>query len=79
MDLPGRSERRGSGRSTEGKVIECLPNAMFVVELDNGSKITTHISGSVRTRLVRVVPGERVAIEISPYDLTRGRIVRRIK
>jgi translation initiation factor IF-1 len=61
----------------QGTVIEALPNAMFAVELDNGQKIVSHISGSVRTRLIRVVPGDRVTLELSPYDLSRGRITAR--
>jgi translation initiation factor IF-1 len=58
-------------------VVEALPNAMFAVELDDGQRITTHISGTVRTRLIRVVPGDRVTVELSPYDLSRGRITQR--
>ena len=60
--------------TVEGTVEEALPNAMFAVRLDNGQRITSHISGAVRNRLVRVVPGDRVTVEISPYDLSRGRI-----
>lgn len=63
----------------EGKVIEPLPNAMFRVELDNGYKILAHISGKMRTHFIRILPGDKVVIELSPYDLTRGRIVYRAK
>ncbi len=63
----------------EGKVVEPLPNAMFRVELDNGHKILAHISGKMRMHYIRILPGDRVVIELSPYDLTRGRIVYRFK
>jgi len=63
----------------EGKVIEPLPNAMFRVELDNGHKILAHISGKMRMHYIRILPGDRVVVELSPYDLTRGRIVYRFK
>ena len=58
----------------EGKVIEALPNAMFQVELPNGHQILAHISGKMRMNFIRIYPGDKVTIEISPYDLTRGRI-----
>ncbi len=60
--------------AVEGIVVDALPNAMFTVELDNGHKVLGHISGKMRTRFIRVLPGDRVTIELSPYDLTRGRI-----
>jgi translation initiation factor IF-1 len=63
----------------EGKVIEPLPNAMFRVELDNGHKVLAHVSGKIRMNFIRILPGDRVLIELSPYDLTRGRIIRRYK
>ena len=63
----------------EGKVIEPLPNAMFRVELDNGHKILAHISGKMRMHYIRILPGDRVKVELSPYDLTRGRITFRVK
>ncbi|MCD6384141.1 translation initiation factor IF-1 [Candidatus Sumerlaeota bacterium] len=63
----------------EGKVIETLPNAMFRVELDNGMKVLAHISGKMRMHYIRILPGDRVMVELSPYDLTRGRIVYRYK
>ncbi|MDD3613802.1 MAG: translation initiation factor IF-1 [Caldicoprobacterales bacterium] len=63
----------------EGKVIDALPNAMFQVELDNGHKVLAHISGKLRMNFIRILPGDRVTIELSPYDLTRGRITWRGK
>ncbi|MFZ5987959.1 MAG: translation initiation factor IF-1 [Clostridiaceae bacterium] len=63
----------------EGKVVEALPNAMFEVELDNGHKILAHISGKLRMNFIRILPGDKVTIELSPYDLTRGRITWRAK
>ncbi|MDA8066862.1 MAG: translation initiation factor IF-1 [Thermaerobacter sp.] len=63
----------------EGKVIEPLPNAMFRVELANGHKILAHVSGKIRMHFIRILPGDRVTVELSPYDLTRGRIVYRFK
>jgi len=63
----------------EGKVIEPLPNAMFRVELDNGHIVLAHISGKMRKYYIRILPGDRVTVELSPYDLTRGRITYREK
>jgi len=63
----------------EGTVIEALPNAMFRVELKNGHKVLAHISGKIRMHFIRILPGDRVTIELSPYDLNRGRIVYRFK
>ena len=63
----------------EGVVTESLPNAMFQVELDNGHKILAHISGKLRMHFIRILPGDKVTIEMSPYDLTRGRIIWRSK
>ncbi|MEE8319770.1 MAG: translation initiation factor IF-1 [bacterium] len=63
----------------EGKVVEPLPNAMFRVELDNGHKVLAHISGKMRMHYIRILPGDRVTVELSPYDLTRGRITYRVK
>ena len=59
----------------EGTVVEPLPNAMFRVELDNGHKVLAHISGKMRMHYIRILPGDRVLVELSPYDLQRGRIV----
>ncbi|MGI6690110.1 MAG: translation initiation factor IF-1 [Christensenellales bacterium] len=58
----------------EGRVVEALPNAMFTVELPNGHRIMAHISGKMRMNFIRIYPGDKVTIELSPYDLTRGRI-----
>lgn len=63
----------------EGIVKETLPNAMFRVELDNGHKILAHISGKIRMNFIRILPGDRVKMELSPYDLSRGRIIFRVK
>ena len=63
----------------EGEVLEALPNAMFRVELDNGLKILCHISGKMRMNYIRILPGDRVKVEMSPYDLTKGRISFRFK
>jgi translation initiation factor IF-1 len=63
----------------EGRVIEPLPNAMFRVELENGHKILAHISGKMRMHFIKILPGDRVTVELSPYDLTRGRITYRTK
>jgi len=63
----------------EGKVIEPLPNAMFRVELDNGHQVLAHISGKMRMHFIRILSGDKVTVELSPYDLTRGRIVYRYK
>ncbi|MFH1372424.1 MAG: translation initiation factor IF-1 [bacterium] len=63
----------------EGKVIETLPNAMFRVELDNGHVVLAHISGKMRMHFIKILPGDRVTMELSPYDLTRGRITYRYK
>jgi translation initiation factor IF-1 len=63
----------------EGKVIEPLPNAMFKVELDNGHIVLAHISGKMRMHYIKILPGDRVTLELSPYDLTRGRITYRYK
>ncbi|AEG58618.1 translation initiation factor IF-1 [Desulforamulus ruminis] len=63
----------------EGKVLEPLPNAMFRVELQNGHKVLAHVSGKIRMNFIRILPGDRVTVELSPYDLTRGRIVYRFK
>ena len=63
----------------EGTVVEPLPNAMFRVELKNGHKVLAHISGKMRMNFIRILPGDRVKVEMSPYDLTRGRINYRYK
>ncbi|HPO16719.1 MAG TPA: translation initiation factor IF-1 [Candidatus Hydrogenedentes bacterium] len=63
----------------EGTVVEPLPNAMFRVELKNGHMVLAHISGKMRMNFIRILPGDRVKLEMSPYDLTRGRITYRFK
>ena len=63
----------------EGTIVESLPNAMFRVELENGHKVLAHISGKMRMHYIRILPGDRVKIELSPYDLERGRITYRYK
>jgi len=63
----------------EGTVVETLPNAMFRVELENGHRVLAHISGKMRMHFIKILPGDRVTVELSPYDLTRGRIVYRSK
>ncbi len=63
----------------EGRVLETLPNAMFRVELENGHKVLAHISGKMRMHFIKILPGDKVTIELSPYDLSRGRIIFREK
>jgi translation initiation factor IF-1 len=63
----------------EGKVLESLPNAMFKVQLDNGHVVLAHVSGKMRMNFIGILPGDRVSLELSPYDLTRGRITYRYK
>jgi len=65
--------------TVEGKVLETLPNAMFRVELENGHKVLAHVSGKMRMYFIKILPGDKVTIELSPYDLTRGRITYRAK
>lgn len=63
----------------EGRVVEALPNATFRVELENGHRLLAHISGKLRTNFIRILPGDKVTLEMSPYDLTKGRITWRSK
>jgi translation initiation factor IF-1 len=65
--------------TVDGKVLETLPNAMFRVELPNGHKVLAHVSGKMRMNFIRILPGDTVTLELSPYDLSRGRIIRREK
>ena len=67
------------GIVVEGKVLETLPNAMFRVELENKHKVLAHVSGKMRMHFIRILPGDSVTVELSPYDLTKGRITRRGK
>jgi len=71
--------KREDSIEMEGTVVEPLPNAMFRVELDNGHKVLAHISGKMRMHYIRILPGDKVVVELSPYDLTRGRITYRYK
>lgn len=64
---------------TEGTILETLPNAMFRIALDNGHKVLAHVSGKMRMSYIKILPGDRVLLELSPYDLSRGRIVWRYK
>jgi translation initiation factor IF-1 len=73
----GMSKQKGI--AVEGTVVEALPNAMFRVELENKHVILAHVSGKMRMHFIRILPGDRVAVELSPYDLTRGRITYRYK
>ena len=63
----------------EGTIIEALPNAQFKVQLENGHEVLAHISGKIRMHFIRILPGDKVKVELSPYDLSRGRITYRIK
>ncbi len=67
------------GIQMTGTVLEALPNAMFRVRLENGHEITAHISGKIRMNYIRILPGDKVQVELSPYDLTKGRITYRYK
>jgi translation initiation factor IF-1 len=74
-----RSVAKKDAIEVEGSVVEPLPNAMFRVELDNGHRVLAHISGKMRMHYIRILPGDRVLVELSPYDLSRGRIVYRYR
>ncbi len=63
----------------EGKVVECLPGTMFYVDLANGHRVRAHISGKMRKHYIKILPGDRVLVELSPYDLSRGRITYRLR
>ena len=67
------------GIEMEGTIVEALPNAMFRVELEQGHKVLAHVSGKMRKFFIRILPGDRVKVELSPYDLTRGRITYRFR
>jgi len=77
--LPGGAMAKEEKIEVEGTVVEALPNAMFRVELDNGHRILAHISGKMRMHFIKILAGDRVKVELSPYDLTRGRIIYRHK
>ncbi|HHY35396.1 MAG TPA: translation initiation factor IF-1 [Firmicutes bacterium] len=67
------------GIEVEGTVVEALPNAMFRVEIQGGHRVLAHVSGKMRINYIKILPGDRVLVELSPYDLSRGRIIRRFK
>ena len=75
----GPRQPTGDVIAMDGKVLECLPNAMFTVELENGHHVLGHISGKMRMNFIRITPGDRVTVELSPYDLTKGRITFRYR
>ncbi len=77
--VEGRVMPKEEAIVVEGRVLETLPNAMFRVELENGHKVLAHISGKLRMNFIKILPGDRVTVELSPYDLTRGRITYRLK
>ena len=71
--------KQRDGIEVEGRVVECLRSAMFTVQLDNGHKVLAHISGKIRKNYIKILPEDRVLVELTPYDLTRGRIVFRYR
>jgi len=73
-----KKEQKEKGIVVEGTVEEALPNAMFKVKLDTGHEVLAHVSGKMRMHFIRILPGDRVKVELSPYDLTRGRIIFRM-
>jgi translation initiation factor IF-1 len=78
-DEKGRTMAKEDAIEVEGTVVEPLPNAMFRVELENGHRVLAHVSGKMRMNFIRILPGDRVKVELSPYDITRGRITYRFK
>ena len=74
-----KTSTKEEGIQVEGTVMETLPNAMFKVELENGHTVLAHISGKMRMHYIRILPGDRVQVELFPYDLTRGRVTYRYK
>jgi translation initiation factor IF-1 len=78
-DLRKTMAKKDGAIEVEGRVVEPLPNAMFRIELENGHKVLAHISGKMRQHYIRILPEDRVVVELSPYDLSRGRIVYRYK
>jgi translation initiation factor IF-1 len=73
------AKTEGKEIEVEGTVVECLPNTMFRVEIEGGHQILAHLSGKMRIHYIRILPGDRVKVALSPYDLTRGRIVYRYR
>lgn len=78
-DSEDRVSQKEEAIQVEGTVLEALPNTQFRVELENGHKVLAHISGKMRMNYIRILPGDRVVVELSPYDLSRGRITYRYK
>lgn len=78
-DTGGMKMSKSDVIEIEGTVVEKLPNTMFQVELENGHRVLAHISGKLRQNFIRILPGDRVTLELSPYDLTKGRIIWRDK
>jgi translation initiation factor IF-1 len=79
VGLLWRTMAKEDSIEVQGTVLETLPNAMFRVEMENGHKILAHISGKMRMHFIKILPGDKVTVELSPYDLTRGRITYRFK
>ena len=79
LEIVEAMAKKDGAIEVEGRVVEPLPNAMFRVELSNGHKVLAHISGKMRQNYIRILPEDRVVVELSPYDLSRGRIVYRYK
>ncbi len=75
----GKSDKSKEAIELDGKVVETLPNALFRVQLDSGQIILAHIAGKLRVNKIRVLPGDRVIVAVTPYDLSRGRIIRRLR
>ncbi|MDB4940090.1 MAG: translation initiation factor [Candidatus Doudnabacteria bacterium] len=75
----GKSDKSKEVIELDGKVLENLPNALFRIQIDSGQIILAHIAGKLRVNKIRVLPGDKVIVEVTPYDLTRGRIVRRLR
>ncbi len=75
----GKTDKSKEVIELDGKVLENLPNALFRIQIDSGQIILAHIAGKLRVNKIRVLPGDRVIVEVTPYDLTRGRIVRRMR
>ncbi|MEZ0322768.1 MAG: translation initiation factor IF-1 [Hydrogenothermaceae bacterium] len=73
-----QQQEKEKGIVIEGTILEALPNAMFKVQLDTGHEVLAHVSGKMRMHFIKILPGDRVKVELSPYDLTRGRIIFRI-
>jgi translation initiation factor IF-1 len=73
------STKQKDGIEVEGRVVECLRSAMFTVELENGHQVLAHVSGKIRKNYIKILPEDRVLVELTPYDLTRGRIVFRYR